>query len=142
MKQIPLTAGFYPLHAFWGPDFDWACNVVHAINSFALEVMDLAKAKPDLIQDLSLRELLGAVDLVEAWNQCPFQEGQYREIFMVPADRLTAAVYTLLHFRLHSPSDDQDLLARFSETRSDGDVDHLLLVAVVDAERKTLKVAA
>lgn len=133
MTLLPATAGFLPLHLFWTPAFERAASIAHAINAFALETMGLAKADESQLRDLSLRDLLDAVATVEQWNEMPSQDGVSRSIYMVPAERLTAAVYTLIHFRLRPQDETDDLIVRMTERRWGDDVVHFLAVGRRDA---------
>lgn len=129
-ELLPSTAGFLPLHAFWGAEFDRAQQIVASINSLAMESMGLGKAETKILHDLSLRDMLDAVSVVEAWNRMPSQNGISKSIYMVPAERLTAAAYTLLHYfdRSAFDADGDHIPARFTFRRYGEDITHFLLV--------------
>lgn len=131
MTLLPHTAGFLPLHAFWGPEFDRAQQIVASINSMAMESMGLGKAETKILHDLSLRDMLDAVETVDQWNKMPSQDGISRSVYMVPAERLTAAAYTLLNFCDLHPNGDQDhdhIPVRFTKRNWGDDYVHFLLV--------------
>lgn len=76
-----------------------ASDIVAAINSFAFESEGIEK-KADIktLENLSLSEMLSAVAVVNAMNDEESKKSGTRTIYIVPDDRLTAAVYTFLHF--------------------------------------------
>lgn len=129
-ELLPSTAGFLPLHAFWGAEFDRAQQIVASINSLAMESMGLRKAETKILHDLTLRDMLDAVSVVEAWNKMPSQSGVSRSVYMVPAERLTAAAYTLLHFfdRTASTEDDDHIPVQFTFRHWGDEITHFLLV--------------
>lgn len=100
-QLLPSTAGFVPLHLYEDTELLRAQKIVAAINSFAMAPMGLGEAKPKDLNGISLREMLAAVDVVERYNDRPRMSGVGTTICMVPDDRLTAAVYTLLHYAGH-----------------------------------------
>lgn len=125
------TTGFLPLHVYEGPALERALDICHAINAFALAEFDLATPDPRKLKDLSLREMLDALAMVEAWNARPRISGETTSISFVPAERLIAAVYTLINF--HNPSaigdcDDDHIPARFTKRHWGDDVTHFLCV--------------
>lgn len=129
MILLPHTAGFFPLHVFWGPEFDRAQQIVASINSMAMESMGLGDAETQILHDLSLREMLDAVETVKQWNRMPKQNGITREHYVVPDARLTAAAYTLLHyFDRNADKDDDHIPVRFSFRHWGEDKVHFLLV--------------
>lgn len=129
MTLLPRTAGFLPIHAFWGPEFDRAQQIVASINSMAMESMGLGKAETKILHDLSLRDMLDAVETVDQWNKMPSQDGISRSVYMVPAERLTAAAYTLIHFFDRSANEDDDHIpVRFSFRHWGDAMVHFLLV--------------
>lgn len=113
------------------PDLERAKDICHAINAFAMETMGLGKADPAKVRELSLREMIDAVALVERWNDRPHMEGVRRSVCMVPAERLVAAVYTLVHFCQLSPcgdEEDDDIIVRFTQRHWGDDMVQFLLV--------------
>lgn len=126
-----LTTGFFPVHIYEGPDLERAKDICHAINAFAMETMGLGKADPAKVRELSLREMIDAVALVERWNDRPQMDGISYSVCMVPAERLVAAVYTLVHFCRRSPcgdEDDDDIIVRFTQRHWGDDMVQFLLV--------------
>lgn len=93
-----------------GEDLVRAISIVAAINSFVYESMGLGTAHPKPLAELTLREMLDAVDAVKAWNGRPDRTSAH----MVPDDRLTAAVYAWLHYsgttRAFEPDGDELVL--------------------------------
>lgn len=127
--HVDATAGFLPLHLYDGPEFERAQRVCAAINAFALEEFGLATARPADLIDVSLQDMLDCVRLVERWNARPKMYGVSYETIMVPDDRLTAAVYTLLHFKSRSADKDDDSIpVRYREKRWGEETVHFLLV--------------
>lgn len=127
----PATTGFLPGHLYEGPELERAQEICAAINAFGLETMGLAKADPANVRHLSLRQMLDAFAVVERWNDRPHTNGVSHSICMVPAERLVAAVYTLVHFADPSPCGDEDddtLPARFTQRRWGDDFVHFLLI--------------
>lgn len=123
------TCGFLPLHAYEGAALDRAQHICAAINAFALEEFGLAVASPTDLFHLSLQDMLDAVRMVERWNARPVMLGEAGSCCLVPDDRLTAAVYTLLHFKARSTgADDDSIPVRFRETRWGDEAVHFLLV--------------
>ena len=125
------TAGFLPLHVYEGSALERALDICHAINAFALAEFDLATPDPRKLEDVSLREMLDALAMVEAWNARPRISGETTSISFVPAERLIAAVYTLLHFHIPSAdgdSDDDHIPVRFTKRSGGENVTHFLCV--------------
>lgn len=91
-------------------DLERLTSIVAAINSFCYETMGLRTAEPKPLAELSLREMIDAVDAVKAWNARPNRTSAH----MVPDDRLTAAVYCWLHYsgtrRAFEPAGDELVL--------------------------------
>ncbi len=106
----PETCGFLPLHLYEGPNLERALTICHAINSLAMASMGLGDGAdaPRVLRDLSLRDMLDAIDTVEVWNARPRISGVPYSQSMVPAERLIAAAYTLLHFFDKSAADKDD----------------------------------
>lgn len=128
---VAPTAGFGLNHIYEGPELERALEICHAINAFALEEFDLATADPATVRDLSLREMLDAVDMVMAWNDRPRVEGVAHSISFVPAERLIAAVYTLVNFAARSPcgdADDDHIPVRCTQRQWGTDYVHFLAV--------------
>ena len=126
------SSGFVPSHLHEGPGLERASDICAAINAFAMETMGLGKADPSKVRDLSLREMLDAVALVERWNDRPKIVGVAHSIHMVPAERLVAAVYTLVHFADPSPCGDADsdeIPVRFTQRRYGQDFAQVLVIA-------------
>lgn len=127
----PASTGFMPGHLYEGPELERAKDICAAINAFAMETMGLGTADPAKVRHLSLREMLDAVAIVEKYNDQPSMNGVSRSVYMVPAERLVAAVYTLVHFCDPSPcgdKDDDDLIVRFTQKRWGHEFVHFLLV--------------
>lgn len=127
----PASTGFMPEHLYEGPELERAKDICHAINAFAMETMGLGTADPNKVKVLSLRQMLDAVDLVERWNDRPHMNGVTYSVCMVPAERLVAAVYTLVNFCSRSPcgeDDDDDVIVRFTQKRWGDEFVHFLLV--------------
>lgn len=127
------SCGFLPLHLYEGADLERARNIVHAINLFALDGMGIGvdRARPDVIADLSLQDMLDAVRTVERWNARPKMMGVGYSQSMVPDDRLTAAVYTLIHFHDQHAIGDADgdhIPVQFTAQHWGDKVVHFLLV--------------
>lgn len=124
------TCGFLPLHLYEGPDLARAAAICNAINLFAMEAMGIGKADVEPLRDLTLREMLDAVETVERYNARPKMTGQSYSLHMVPAERLTAAVYTLMHFfdRRATDSDGDHIPVRFTYRHWGEDYVHFLVV--------------
>lgn len=128
------TCGFLPLHLYEGPSLERALDICQAINSFAMESMGFgpvsAKART-LLDPLGLRDMLDAVDEVTRFNGRPEMLGVSYSSYMHPAERLIAAVYTLLNFPTRTTDkEDDEIPVRFT-TRgrwTGDDVVHFLLV--------------
>ena len=136
MELAPASAGFVPGHLYEEPELERAKEICSAINAFAMETMGLGKADAAKVKDLSLREMLDALDLVERWNDRPAINGVSRSISMVPAERLIAAVYTLVNFADHSPCGDEDddhIPVRFTQRRYGDDFVQFLLIGSREA---------
>lgn len=131
---VAATCGFLPLHLYEGPELERAQDICAAINAFAMAAMGLGNANPKAVADLSLRDMLDALDTVERWNDRPKMEGVGYSMCMVPAERLIAAVYTLVNFPLRPQDDGQDLIVRF-DNRHWG-TDYVNALVVVRHERK------
>ncbi len=84
-------------------------EIVSQINRFAIYGMGIGEP-PDIakLKDLSLQDMLDAVRQVERDNVPAFQGGG-GEFQVVPDDRLTAAVYTFLHYCVPPYHDRDDL---------------------------------
>jgi len=96
------------------PEFKAALLIAQAINSFAFET-ELGREENGrhtadfaTLVDMSLREMLEAVAVVEARNKAAEAVEGTTTIYFVPDDRLTAAVYTFMHFYPQFPSDSGD----------------------------------
>ena len=132
MKAVaPATCGFLPLHLYDGPDLERAADICSAINLFALEGIGLGgRADPKLLRDLSLQDMLDAVQMIKIWNDRPRMIETSHSIRVVPDDRLTAAVYALIHF--HNPyaagAYQDEVPAQFTLRRFGDDITHFLLV--------------
>lgn len=127
----PATCGFLPLHVYEGPDLDRALDICHAVNAFAMEAMGLGKADPKAVADLSLRDMLDALETVKRWNRRPHMDGVSYSTSMVPAERLIAAVFTLVNFADPSPCGDKDddhMAVRFTQRRWGDNYVHFLLI--------------
>lgn len=125
------TCGFLPLHLYEGPEMERASAICHAINSLAMAGMGLGDGAdaPRLLRDLSLRDMLDALDTVERYNNRPRVSGVGYSVHMVPAERLIAAAYTLLHFFDKSADKDgDDVPVRFAFTHWGDQMVHFLLV--------------
>lgn len=134
MVHAAPTCGFLPLHLYEGPELDRAQDICAAINAFAMAAMGIGNASPKAVQDLSLRDMLDALDTVERWNDRPKMEGVGYSMCMVPAERLIAAVYTLVNFPLRPQDGNQDLIVRFDNQR--WGTDYVNALVVVRQERK------
>lgn len=128
------TCGFLPLHLYEGPELDRAMRVCADINAFALAAMGIGNATPKAVEGLSLRDMLDALDTVERWNARPKMEGVGYSMCMVPAERLIAAVYTLVNFPLRPQDGDQDLIVRFDSKH--WGTDYVNALVVIRQERK------
>jgi hypothetical protein len=127
----PASTGFLPTHVYEGPELERAKDICSAINAFAMEGMGLGKADVAKVQDLSLREMLDALALVERWNDRPKTEGVPYTLSIVPDERLVAAVYTLVNFADLSPDGDEesdDIPVRFTQRRWGDEYVHFLLI--------------
>lgn len=127
----PATCGFLPMHLYEGAELQRSLDICDAINAFAMEAMGLGKADPKKVADLSLREMLDALETVERWNSRPHTSGIGYSVAMVPAERLIAAVYTLVHFFNRSANGDKDddhMPVRFTQRRWGTDYVHFLLI--------------
>lgn len=129
------TCGFLPLHLYEGPELDRASDICARINAFAIETMGLGclgRADPKSVDCLSLQDMLDAVRVVKRFNARPKMYGVGASCHMVPDDRLTAAVYTLINFHdsRATGQDDDDIPVRFTaRSRWTGDEHvHFLLV--------------
>lgn len=95
-----------------------------------MSVLGFDAGNPDikLLRQASLREMLDAVDFVKLDNDTkPADANGTRTHSMVPDPRLTAAVYTALHYSV-GPNEDDDLVVGYPE----GGRIHLLIAAVRD----------
>lgn len=127
------TCGFLPLHLYEGPELERAQSICAAINSLAMAGMGLGDggaAAPKLLRDLSLRDMLDALDTVERYNDRPKISGVGYSVCMVPAERLIAAAYTLLHFfdKSASDQDGDDVPVQFAFSHWGEQRVHFLLV--------------
>lgn len=124
------TCGFLPIHLYDNEELERASNICAAIISFGFEAMGLRIADAEPLSNLSIQDMLDAARVVEAWNDRPRMYGASSSSLMVPDDRLTAAVYTLLHY--HEPdattSDMDEIVVRFTKPLFARDVTHFLLV--------------
>ena len=137
MELAPASAGFVPGHLYEGPELERAKEICSAINAFAMESMGLGKADPVKVKDLSLRDMLDALDIVERYNDRPAIDGVPRTVYMVPAERLIAAVYTLVNFADHSPcgdDDDDQIPVLFTQRRWGDDFAQFLLIGSREAK--------
>lgn len=130
---VPASCGFYPVHLYEGPSLDRALGICDAVNAFALESMGfdpVPAAARKLLAPLSLRDMLDALDEVERYNDRPAMDGVSRSVHMVPADRLIAAVYTLLNFAPTRSDDkeDDEIPVRFTSHRWGDDYVHFLMI--------------
>lgn len=131
MTLASPTTGFLPAHVHEGPALDRAREICRAINAFALAELDLATPDPRKLENLTLREMLDALATVEAWNDRPRVSGEAHSTSMVPAERLIAAVYTLIHFSDPSAigdKDDDHIPVRFTKRHWGDDVTHFLAI--------------
>lgn len=131
----PPTCGFLPLHLYEGPDLDHASEIVAGINSLAFCAMGLGDAVVAKIAKLSLREMLDAVDVVERFNDKPKILGETYSISMVPAERLVAAAYTLIHYAPYGRDEDDEIIARQDVTRWGEKKAHFVLVGARPASK-------
>lgn len=122
------TCGFLPVHLYEGPDLDDALDICRAINSLAMCSMGLGCGVPELLRDVSLREMLDALETVERWNDRPRISGVASSVSMVPAERLIAAAYTLVNFHLRPQDEGTDVLVRFDKERWGETTAHFLAV--------------
>ena len=113
----PKTCGFLPTHLYEGPEFDRASCITAAINSFCLASMGLGNANPKPLNNLTLHDMMEALNIVERHNSKPAIAGVAHSVHMVPADRLIAAVYTLLNFYAAPYDEDGDQIPALLETR-------------------------
>lgn len=131
------TCGFLPLHLYEGAELDRAKSICAAISTFALDQMGLAKADPSPLRELSLQDMIDAVRTVECWNERPRMLDVSYSMSVVPDDRLTAAVYTLIHY--HNPrsigdEDDDEVPVRFTERRWGDEIVHFMLIGSRDRD--------
>lgn len=127
----PKTCGFLPLHLYEGPELERALAVVNEINSMAMSAMQIGKSRTGLIEKMGLRDMLDAVEIVEAWNDRPKTNGESHSMALVPAERLTAAAYTLLNFKGcggDTDKDDDHIVVRIDARHWGDDIAHWLLV--------------
>lgn len=127
------SCGFLPLHLYEGPSLERAAEVCAAINRFALESMGFGPvpaASRGLLDPMPLREMLNALDEVERFNGRPKMLGVPYSSHMVPAERLVAAVYTLLNFAPTRGADkeDDEIPVRFTAKRWGDDYVHFMLI--------------
>lgn len=106
-------------------------QIVSEINMLALHTMGVSERLPDLdkLKALSLQDMLDAVRQVERDNAAANSVGGSRTFQVVPDDRLTAAVYTWLHYcapGYHDPGDDDDAIVCL---RIDGSIHGLVKYA-------------
>lgn len=130
---VPASCGFYPAHLYEGPALDRALGICGAVNAFAPESMGfdpVPAAARKLLSPLSLRDMLDALDEVERYNARPAMDGVSRSTYMVPAERLIAAVYTLLNFAptRSDDKDDDEVPVRFTSHRWGDDYVHFLMI--------------
>jgi hypothetical protein len=101
-------------------------EIVSQINRFALHSMDIGPA-PDVkaLADLSLQDMLDAVRQIERDNAAAREKGIATntafDTQIVPDDRLTAAVYTWLHYcapDYHDAGDDDDAIVHLKIGRT------------------------
>lgn len=125
------ACGFFPEHVYYGQRLDRSLEICDAINSFAMEAMgfeqDLAETRKriTLLNDLSLRDMLDALECVESWNSRHVPMEQSKTINFVPAERLIAAVYTLVNF---PPDDEDNLVVRYTSKYWGDDFINFLMV--------------
>lgn len=93
-------------------EFQKAIAIVSAINSFCFEteIGDQHRADFATLASLTLRQMLDAVAVVVARNDAERENEETKTIYVTPADRLTAAVYTFMNFYPRYPGDDGDEL--------------------------------
>lgn len=123
------TCGFLPLHLYEGPELERAVDVCASINAFALATMGIGTPDPKAVADLSLRDMLDALETVERYNDRPKMMTVPHSLYMVPAERLIAAVYTLVNFRLRPQDGEQDAIVCFTEQRWGTEYVNALVVA-------------
>lgn len=129
----PESCGFLPLHLYDGPTMDRSIAICDAVIAFAMESMGFvpvpAQARA-LLDPLSLRDMLDAIDEVERYNTRPAMNGVSRSVHMVPAERLLAAVYTLLNFAptRSDEKEDDEIPVRFTAKRWGDDYVHFMLI--------------
>jgi hypothetical protein len=134
----PATCGFLPLHLYEGPDLEHASEIVAGINSLAMSAMDFCDGDIRAIKDLSLRQMLDAVEVVERYNRKPIPLGTTHHSYMVPAERLTAAAYTLIHFQRRWDDEDTEILVSLKKLGSGGRKKvHVIAVGVCNEPEKT-----
>lgn len=129
------SCGFLPLHLYEGASLERASGICSAINSFAMESMGFGPvpaANRKMLEPMPLRAMLDAVAEVERFNERPRMFGVNYGAYMVPAERLVAAVYTLLNFAptRSDDKDDDEIPVRFTarDKWTGEDVVHFMLV--------------
>lgn len=76
-----------------------ALKIVRAINDRGFLCMEMVKPEDiDSLEGVSLSDMIEATRAVEAINKEADQKGGPHTIYIVPADRLIAAVYTLENY--------------------------------------------
>lgn len=93
-------------------------QIVSEINAFGLYSIGVGREPdPAKLKDLSLQDMLDAVRQIERDNEAARAKGIATntsfDIQIVPDDRLTAAVYSLLHYSLppyRNVADDDDAI--------------------------------
>jgi hypothetical protein len=86
-----------------------AKEIVQAINSFGLATLDLAVADAKPLENVSLMEMCEAAQFVRDHDDAKDRDGDGCKSFsLVPDDRLTSAVYTLIHHTHDSMLDKDD----------------------------------
>lgn len=76
-----------------------ALKIVRAINDRAFLGMGMVKPEDlDSLESVSLSDMIDATRAVEAINEEAKQKGGSHTIYIVPAERLIAAVYTLENY--------------------------------------------
>lgn len=85
-------------------------EICGAINSFALASLGLKECQAEKLAGLSLQQMLDAVREVEKWNSRTVPDGEAKSLTMVPDDRLTSAVYTMLHYMPDEDDGDEPII--------------------------------
>lgn len=111
-----MTCGFHPEHLYYTPEFERASHIVGLITNvyFATHIMiDLVGKSERALAELesaSLGDMLTASILVDQWNDRQVPADAAKTIICVPDDRLIAAVFAFIHYRVDSPDRDALIL--------------------------------